>query len=42
MKKSKQMLSKAEVAKILGDVLDSIPKENSDTIEALEIAKCEM
>jgi len=42
MKKSKQMLSKAEVAKILGDVLDSIPKENSDTIEALKIAKCEM
>ena len=42
MKKSKQMLSKAEVADILGEVLDRIPQENTDTIEALKIAKCEM
>ena len=42
MKKSKQMLTKAEVAKILGDVLDSIPDDNNDTREALKIAKCEM
>ncbi len=42
MKKSKQMLSKAEVADILGEVLDTIPDDNNDTREALEIAKCEM
>ena len=41
MKKSKQMLSKAEVADILGEVLDAIPDDNNDTREALEIAKKE-
>ena len=42
MKRSKQMLTKAEVADILENVLDSIPEENNNTRQALSIAKSEM
>lgn len=42
MKKTKRMLTKAEVAECLGDILDTIPEENSIAIEALQIAQCEM